>query len=135
MRNSTRTGEPEGVAVQITEEPLNIAPSEILVEIVFGEGDIEEVTVTVADWFAEPPVPEQVSIKVVFAVRFPVLCEPETGSVPDHPPDAVHEVTFVEDQVSVEELPEVTETGLAVRLTVGAGVEGGVVVPAACLYR
>jgi len=35
MRNSTRTGEPVGVAVQIMEGPLNTALFAILVEIVF----------------------------------------------------------------------------------------------------
>ena len=38
MKNSTRTGEPEGVAVHTTEEPLNIAPLAIFVEIVLPEG-------------------------------------------------------------------------------------------------
>jgi hypothetical protein len=35
MKNSTRTGEPVGVAVHTTEEPLNTAPSAIFVEILF----------------------------------------------------------------------------------------------------
>jgi len=35
MTNSTRTGEPVGVAVQMTDEPLNRALLVILVEIVF----------------------------------------------------------------------------------------------------
>ena len=43
----------------------------------------------------------------------------------------VHEVAFVEDQVSVEEFPEVIEEGLALNDATGAGVGGGggVVVP------
>jgi hypothetical protein len=95
----------------------------------------EVVTVTVADWVADPPVPLQVSEKVVFPVRLPVLCEPETALVPDHPPDALHEVELVEFQVSVEAPPEATEAGLAEMSTVGACVGGGALVPAACLYR
>jgi hypothetical protein len=99
-----------------------------------GAGVGADVTVTVAELFAEPPVPEQVSVKVVFAVRFPVLCEPDAAFVPDHPPEAVHELALVEDQVSVDALPEMTETGLAEMLTVGAAGGGGVVaVPFACL--
>lgn len=102
-----------------------------------GGGDevgVESVTVTVADWPAEPPAPVQVSVNVVAAVRFPVLCEPETALVPDHPPEALHEVAFVEFQVSVEALPETTEVGLAAMLTVGvAVVGGGALVPEACL--
>jgi len=38
MKNSTPTGEPEGVAVHTTEEPLNTAPSAIFVEILLPEG-------------------------------------------------------------------------------------------------
>jgi hypothetical protein len=41
--------------------------------------------------------------------------------LPDHAPDAEHNVAFVTDQVSVDLLPLVTELGLALRLTVGAG--------------
>ena len=48
-------------------------------------------------------------------------CEPLTGSPPDQPPEAVHEVAFAADQVRVELLPLMTELGLAVRVTVGAG--------------
>ena len=41
--------------------------------------------------------------------------------LPDHAPDAVHEVAFVADQFRVELAPLSTELGLAVRLTVGGG--------------
>ena len=99
-------------------------------------GAVAEVTVTVADWLVEPPAPMHVSVNVVFTVRFPVLCEPETALVPDHPPEAVHEVALVELQVSVEAVPETTGLGLVEMVTVGAGVDGaGVLVPEACLYR
>jgi len=47
---------------------------------------------------------------------------PEVALVPDQPPDAVHDAAFVEDQVRVDESPLFTESGLAVRETVGAGV-------------
>ena len=80
-------------------------------------------TVTVTDWLAEPPVPEQVSVYVVFAVRLPVLCEPDVGIVPDQPPDALHEDELVELHVSVEAVPEVIEFGLADSATVGPGVK------------
>ncbi len=42
--------------------------------------------------------------------------------MPDHAPDAVHDVAFVEVQVSVELAPLATEVGLALKVTVGAGV-------------
>ena len=47
-------------------------------------------------------------------------CEPLTGMLPNHEPDAEHDVAFAADQVSVELLPLITELGLALRLTVGA---------------
>ena len=50
------------------------------------------------------------------------VCEPEVALVPLHAPLAVHEVAFPLDQVSVDELPEVTEAGETERETVGAGV-------------
>jgi len=50
-----------------------------------------------------------------------VDCEPLTGLLPDHAPEAVHEVALVADQVRVELLPLITELGLALRLIVGAG--------------
>jgi hypothetical protein len=69
IRNSTRTGDPVAVAVQITEDPLRTAPFEMLVEMVFADPGcvlkvavqflfalIVTVTATVA---AEQPVPVQ----------------------------------------------------------------------------
>ena len=53
-------------------------------------------------------------------VSAPVLCDPETAFVPDHPPEAVQDVALAEFQLSVEALPEVTELGLALKFTVGA---------------
>ena len=37
-KNSTRTGTPEGTAVQTTEDPLSVAPLAILVEMVLTVG-------------------------------------------------------------------------------------------------
>lgn len=45
--------------------------------------------------------------------------------LPLHPPDAVHEVAFVLDQVRIEDWPDVIVVGLAEIVTVG-GVEPGV---------
>jgi len=55
------------------------------------------------------------------AVRAPVDCEPLVALVPDHAPEAVHEVAFVADQVSVELAPLATVLGLADKVTTGAG--------------
>jgi hypothetical protein len=50
---------------------------------------------------------------------------PYLGSAPDHAPEALHDVALVEDQVSVEEVPLVTDEGFAEIDTVGAGGGGG----------
>ena len=52
---------------------------------------------------------------------------PLVAFVPVQPPEAVHEVALVEDQVTIETLPEVMLAGLAENATVGgADVWGGV---------
>ena len=56
---------------------------------------------------------------------------PLVAFVPLHPPEAMHEVALVEDQVTVEILPDVMPAGLAEIVTVvlagpGVGVVGGV---------
>ena len=47
---------------------------------------------------------------------------PLVAFVPVQPPEAVHEVALVEDQVTVEMLPEVMLVGLAENATVGGVV-------------
>jgi len=54
----------------------------------------------------------------------PVDDEPLVDLLPDHPPDAVHEVALVDDQLMVELAPLTRVLGLAVTVTVGAGVAG-----------
>ena len=69
-----------------------------------------------------PPGPLQVNTKVLaVAVRLPVLALPEVGWVPDQSPEALQAVALVDDHVSREALPLVTEVGLALRETEGAG--------------
>ena len=46
---------------------------------------------------------------------------PLVAALPVQPPEAVHEVALVLDQVNVELLPDVIKVGLAVKVTVGAG--------------
>lgn len=79
-------------------------------------------TVTVADCAAEPPAPVQVSVNFVVAVRAEVVWVPAADSAPLQPPEAVHEVAFVEVQVSAEVAPLFTVVGLAAKVTAGAGV-------------
>lgn len=47
----------------------------------------------------------------------------EVALAPDQLPEAVQEVAFVEDQVSVEDPPLVTDLGFAASDTVGSGDE------------
>ena len=55
------------------------------------------------------------------ADRTPVDCEPLDALLPLHAPDAIQAVAFAADQVRVDALPLMTELGLALKLTVGAG--------------
>jgi hypothetical protein len=78
-------------------------------------------TVTVAVCAALPPVPEQVSVKLVDEVRAPVDWLPLVAFVPDQPPDAAQLVAFALLQLSVEEPPTAMLVGLAPNVTVGGG--------------
>ncbi len=91
------------------------------------------VTLTVALCEAEPPAPVQAKVYLVAAVRAAVLCEPLIASAPLQPPDAVHEVALVDDQLSVDAAPLVTLLGVAVRVTDGAGVVTEMVADCAAL--
>lgn len=64
-----------------------------------GGGD--DCTVTVVDALLLPEAFEHVSTNVVFAVIAGVACDPESALFPAQPPEAVHEVAFELDHVSV----------------------------------
>jgi len=71
---------------------------------------------------------------LLLAVSTEVDWLPEIALVPVHPPEAVQEVTLVEDQVSIEVPPLVTDVGVAASDTVGvvgaaAGAESEIAVP------
>jgi hypothetical protein len=63
----------------------------------------------------------------------PVDDEPLMASVPDQAPEAVHEVALVADQLNIELAPLTTVLGLAVTVTVGAGVAGVTETVAVCV--
>ena len=70
-----------------------------------------------------PVLPEHTIVYVVVAVRAPVLNEPEVKLIPAQPspatpPEARHEAAF-EDQERIDELPINTDTGEALKCTVG----------------
>jgi hypothetical protein len=106
------------VETQVRVEP---APLATLVGLALSVtlGGVAE-TVTVADCDAEPPVPVQVRVNFVVAVRAEVLWEPEVASAPAH--EALQEVALVDDQVNVDAAPLLTVLGFAERVTDGAGL-------------
>ena len=66
-----------------------------------------------------PPVPVQVNEYELGIVIAPVLCVPLVALPPVQPPEAVHEVAFVELHVSVEPPPLAIDFGAAPRDAVG----------------
>jgi hypothetical protein len=115
---------PEAVqAVALVETQVRVEPAPLatLVGLALSVtlGGVAE-TVTVADCDAEPPVPVQVRVNFVVAVRAPVLPEPAIASAPAH--EALQEVALVDDQVNVDAAPLLTVLGFAERVTDGAGL-------------
>jgi hypothetical protein len=82
---------------------------------------VEVVTVTDAVRCVVPPAPVQLSVYEAFALNAPVPCEPDVDFEPLQLPDAVHDVAFVELQVSVLLPPLLTDVGDAEKESVGAG--------------
>jgi hypothetical protein len=80
---------------------------------------VAPVTVTEVDCVVLLALLEHVSVKVVFAVRFEIVCVPLVVLVPVQPLLAVQLVAFVDDHVIVEDCPEVTDVGFAEMVTVG----------------
>ena len=114
--------------VALVDDQVSVLLLPLLTEV--GDADsvtvgagVDAVTETEALAWPVPPAPVQLSVNVVLALRPPVLADPEIAFVPLQPPDAVHDVALVDDQVNVLLDPLVTEVGDAERLTVGAGVE------------
>jgi len=62
---------------------------------------------------------------VLLAVSAPVDWLPEIALLPDHAPEAAHELALVDDQVSVDDAPLAIEVGFALSVTVGDGGGGG----------
>ena len=88
----------------------------LALRVTLGDGAF---TLTTVDCAALPPAPVHVRVYVVLAVRAGVVRVPCVALVPVQPPEAVHEVALVEDQVSVALEPLVTVEGLALKVTVG----------------
>jgi hypothetical protein len=88
-------------------------------ETVGGGGGGNSSTVTVTDWVVLVPAPLQTKINVLVSTSGPTTSVPDVPLVPDHAPDAVHELASVDDQVSVVVPLRLTLIGSAVRETVG----------------
>jgi len=84
-----------------------------------GGGGSVSGTVTVAEALALPPEPVQVRENAPELVSVPLDSLPEIALLPDHAPEARHEVASVDDQVSMEDSPLASDTGLADSDTVG----------------
>ena len=61
-------------------------------------------------------------VYLVVAERVPVVLEPLMDSAPLQPPEAMQLLAWAEDQVSTDVAPLAMVLGLALKLTVGAGV-------------
>jgi hypothetical protein len=59
---------------------------------------------------------------LVVAVNAAVPAEPAVACAPLHPPEAVHEVAWVDDHASVDLAPLAIEAGAALKVTVGAAL-------------
>jgi hypothetical protein len=110
---------------------LVVGSTQVSVAVPLAGGGAE--TVTVADCAAEPPAPLQVKVNFVVAVSAGVACEPLVDSVPLQPFEAVQDVAFVVDQVSIEVAPLATVVGLALKVTAGAEVVTDTVADCAAL--
>lgn len=91
------------------------------------EGEVDDVTLTVALVTAPPPGPLQFNVKVVLAVIALLVSLPVTARLPVQPPDAVQLSALLVDHASVVVPPEPTVVGEAEKLIVG-----GLDPPGAC---
>jgi hypothetical protein len=113
-------------AVALVDDHVNVLLAPLLTavgaadNVTVGAG-VEPATAMDALANAVPPAPVQLSVYAALAFNAPVLSLPETAFAPLHPPEAVHAVAFVLDQVNVPEAPALTAAGLADNATVGAG--------------
>jgi hypothetical protein len=123
------------VALVEVQVRVDAPPLATLVGVAFNDtvGAAGAETVTVVDCAAEPPVPVQVRVNFVVAVKAGVACEPAVAIEPLQPPEAVQAVALVDDQVSADVAPFFTVAGVAVKLTAGAGVVTDTVADCAAL--
>jgi hypothetical protein len=124
------------LAVQVVafvDDHVRLVDDPVVTELGFAVsvtvGNTGAVTVTDALAVPEPPLPEHVRVKLALAVSAAEFSVPLVALLPVQPPEAVQDVALVLDQVSAVVAPVVTLTGLADRVTVGAGTGAGVEPP------
>jgi hypothetical protein len=110
------------VALVLDQFSVELAPLAIEVGVAVRLTVGPVTTVTVAEACVLPPVPVQFKVYVVLLVSTPVDWLPEVAFVPDQPSLAVQLVALVLDQAKVELAPLATDVGVAVNVTVGAGI-------------
>jgi hypothetical protein len=110
------------VALVEVQPKVELPPGDTLTGFALKETVGGAVTVTVADWDAVPPAPVQLKVNLVVALSGVVTWDPVVACAPLQPSEALHEVAFVDDQVSVEVAPLFTVVGFATKVTAGAGM-------------
>jgi hypothetical protein len=114
---------PEAVhAVAFVELHVNVELPPLATDVGFALSVAVAVGTTVTGAVAAtlvPPVPVHVNVYDVLAESGPMLCVPLVALAPLHPPEAVHEVAFVELHVNVELPPFAIDAGFAVSVAVG----------------
>ena len=105
------------VSVELAPYAIDVG---LAASVTVGAGVLDP-TVTVTDAEAVPPMPLHVSVNVELCASEPVLAVPVGGWLPDHAPDAVHDVTCMLVHDSVALPPVATFVGVAVIDTCGSG--------------
>jgi hypothetical protein len=110
------------VSIELAPEATEVG---FAVSVTVGIGAVAETSTVTAPYPVCPFVAVQVREKRVPAVIAPVLPVPAVAFEPVHPPEATQVAALVEDQVMVEEPPDVTLVGFAETETVGTTTSGG----------
>jgi hypothetical protein len=120
------TGPPAfDVNVTFSPGPAHRRLKERPAEFVTGGTVGPEATLTVSLWLALPPGPEQDRVKVEFEVTVISSVPFELFLLPDHPPDAVHELALdIAHVISTEPPPTGRFFGEAPIVIEGAGETG-----------
>src|SRR5262249_32656230 len=99
--------------------PLGTDPGVAVNVTVGGDGGrARAVTATWAVPLALPPGPKHLRKNVLFSLSAPVDSVPETARGPDQAPEAMHEVAFAADHLSIDASPLASVSGLTPNDTV-----------------